>query len=349
MSLTNIALYLYPIRKDQNQFLYIIFISLSFVIRSTTAIIWIPLVLAHLIDLYNRSKLTLLFTQLTPVAVVILTLTAVIDSYFYGQFVFVPFNFFKVNILDNVSSFFGVHPVYWYLTHAMPLYMGLPIFHFVFGLFDHLFDPKVGMFAKVTFWSLVIYSLIPHKEHRFLLPLIPLMTSFAALHFRKRNFILNRIFPDKLKVILILLIHIPIPIYFSLVDQIGSFSVIRHMAVNPEFGNETQVLFLTPCHPGPFYSHLHKEVPIRFLNCEPDLTGNPDYVEENVRFFENPVDFLKSELETWPDYIAIFDNIWPEVEKMILEKGFRICQRFFNTQIIQDRRGNNLYLLCKNQ
>jgi phosphatidylinositol glycan class B len=36
------------------------------------------------------------------------------------------------------------------------------------------------------------------------------------------------------------------------------------------------VLFLTPCHATPYYSHVHRNVSMRFLDCSPPPTaGTP--------------------------------------------------------------------------
>ena len=41
--------------------------------------------------------------------------------------------------------------------------------------------------------------------------------------------------------------------------------VRREAAAHPG----TTLLFLTPCHATPYYSHLHHPVPMRFLDCSP--------------------------------------------------------------------------------
>lgn len=55
----------------------------------------------------------------------------------------------------------------------------------------------------------------------------------------------------------------------------GTITVMRHLAaqqitpstaLNPGRG---WVLFLTPCHATPWYSHLHARLPMRFLDCSP--------------------------------------------------------------------------------
>jgi hypothetical protein len=50
----------------------------------------------------------------------------------------------------------------------------------------------------------------------------------------------------------------------------GTISVISHLAGRADhhsLGGWT--LFLTPCHATPWYSHLHRRLPLRFLDCSP--------------------------------------------------------------------------------
>lgn len=35
--------------------------------------------------------------------------------------------------------------------------------------------------------------------------------------------------------------------------------------------NGTSVFFLTPCHTTPYYTHVHRPIPMRFLDCSPPL------------------------------------------------------------------------------
>lgn len=50
----------------------------------------------------------------------------------------------------------------------------------------------------------------------------------------------------------------------------GTISVMSHLAERADrqtLGGWT--LFLTPCHATPWYSHLHRQLPMRFLDCSP--------------------------------------------------------------------------------
>ncbi len=48
--------------------------------------------------------------------------------------------------------------------------------------------------------------------------------------------------------------------------QVGVMRLIRHEAAAKP---STSVLFLTPCHATPYYSHTHAPIPMRFLDCSP--------------------------------------------------------------------------------
>lgn len=44
----------------------------------------------------------------------------------------------------------------------------------------------------------------------------------------------------------------------------------------------TSVLFLTPCHATPYYSHVHLPVPMRFLDCSPPGRYTPLAVQSRA-------------------------------------------------------------------
>ena len=111
MTFMSIALFLYP------HFSYVGIISLSFVLRSTTAIFWLPIVLYHVYDLWKKNQISYLFTHMIPLALIILLSTILIDSLIYGNFVFASLNFFTGNIVMDISSFHGVHSFHWYSTN----------------------------------------------------------------------------------------------------------------------------------------------------------------------------------------------------------------------------------------
>jgi phosphatidylinositol glycan class B len=45
--------------------------------------------------------------------------------------------------------------------------------------------------------------------------------------------------------------------------------VMGHLANEARAGRVERVLFLMPCHATPYYSSLHANIPMRFLDCSP--------------------------------------------------------------------------------
>jgi len=95
--------------------------------------------------------------------------------WFYGNYTFTFINYFLTNIVDDIASTFGTSPWYFYFIKYIN-YGIIPIS--IITLFAILllvfFAPK-----KMTVWIiipfLVIHSVVPHKELRFLFPLANLI------------------------------------------------------------------------------------------------------------------------------------------------------------------------------
>ena len=102
------------------------------------------------------------------IAAVVCTLS---DTWFYGEFVISPWQYFKFNILYDVASSFGVSPWYWYFT-AFIDYQGR-VAGFISAIIIIYFvikNPKNQMvWLMVPF--VFFHCIVPHKELRFLFPL----------------------------------------------------------------------------------------------------------------------------------------------------------------------------------
>ena len=112
--------------------------------------------------------------------------------------------------------------------------------------------------------------------------------------------------------------------YLSMVHQTGPNAALAYLSSNCK--NSTGILILTPCHGTPFYSHLHWKVPMKFLQCPPDLGDNPK--DENKQFVENPLKWLQSEVNLSEfDQIVFFDK-WdvPPLQNYLAKNGLEICE-----------------------
>merc|ERR1712029_1180583 len=132
MALTNIALLLYSRATSQNEhgFMsnstgYVAVIAASFCMRMTTALLWLPLVLHHVQQLMSRGQFwSVLVAKMVPTAVGVLAAASAIDTAFYRSLnlieatsvLFVPWNFFQLNVLQDISPQYGHEPWHYYLT-----------------------------------------------------------------------------------------------------------------------------------------------------------------------------------------------------------------------------------------
>ena len=293
-------------------------IALSFVLRPTTAIFWLPLVLHHIHGLYSKRQLIRqLWLRMVPVASLVLVVTTLIDSTMYGTFVCVPWNFFLHNILSGVGDHYGTNPWHWYLSNGLPtLFTGLGLLPLFYGLFLSV-GPRKTVLSFSLVWTVFVYSLVSHKEYRFLLPIIPLCCCFIAegLHALTKTTVRVRTIETFVGIVLVL--NVPLAIYLSVVHQRGTMDVISHLAatVNQEGNDGSSLLFLMPCHSTPYYSHLHQNVSMRFLTCEPNL-GQENYVDEAEAFYSHPIRWLMQEYPeeegpaaAFPNKIVLFDSL----------------------------------------
>ena len=324
--LSTVALSLYA-QKDAN---YVFWIAISFMMRPTTAIFWIPMVITDII--LQKSMKTLVF-KMIPQAVLVILLAIAFDSYMYGYLVIIPWNFLSVNLLDDVSAQYGLQPVHWYLTNFLPaLLLGYGAYPLTRGMLEGYQHSKVILFSLL--WTLLIYSFLGHKEHRFLMPTIPIIIAYISVGFPKNSKTLLPVFCG---------LNVILALYLSVIHQAAPHSVMEYLSVQKM---NRGVLFLTPCHGTPFYSHLHKEVPMEFLQCPPDL-GHQDYENPNDNFFEDPAGTIKGIDLSRFDYVVLYENVLPLVEESLNVEKLKPCRRFWHTHFPEGQTSAYLMLFCR--
>lgn len=93
------------------------------------------------------------------------------DSLFYGQLALTPYNYFKVNIIENVASTFGTAPWYSYIISIVSA--PTPLIGFI--LLSSILLLLICDYRNIILWTVLpfifFHSLIPHKELRFLFPM----------------------------------------------------------------------------------------------------------------------------------------------------------------------------------
>ena len=95
-----------------------------------------------------------------------------IDSWFYGELVLTPLNYYTENIVQGVASSYGVSPWYYYfqkLVFYPTIFIGAPLLLSIGFLLT--FRPK-NLFIWVVVFFVLGHTLVDHKEERFLFPIV---------------------------------------------------------------------------------------------------------------------------------------------------------------------------------
>ena len=129
--------------------------------------------------------------------VVSLAVTVPLDSVMWGRPIWPEFEVWYFNTVDNRSSEWGEQPIHWYMTSALPKGMLttalLVPFAFIrlperikhgFGRkkegYEPLLDKSLVWHFTPVCGFVLLYSLLPHKEIRFIFPALPMFNVCAA-------------------------------------------------------------------------------------------------------------------------------------------------------------------------
>lgn len=161
---------------DKHAIWLTILLATCFVIRNSSPIGWIPLLLLKCLEGgYFHTFLRTLFMFGLPIIV----FSIIFDSFFYGadSWVITWLNFLRVNLLYNLSAYFGLDPIYHYVLIVLPKVFHISLVPLIFGFCIYAREqqemkqpPYLIIFSL---FYLFMMSLIPHKEDRFLMPIFP--------------------------------------------------------------------------------------------------------------------------------------------------------------------------------
>lgn len=342
-NLTTIALYYYPwsLKNKDVKFLWIV--ALVCMMRPTAIIVWLPLII---FDFIAHKRYTMInLTRYIFIGLTIVIFSIILDSYLHGSFVVTQWNFFYYNIFKNVNAHYSVEHVYWYFVSGLPPVLGPIFFIFIYTLFKNIrhinhIDTDFKLIITIL-WSLLVFSMVAHKEQRFLLPLLPMIFFVTSQQ-------ISIVCKKYIKLAsLSIVINTIILIYLGRYHQIGSTNVMSHLAKVPP---NSSLLFLMPCHSTPLYSHLHLNLTTKILTCEPNLHGMSNYIDEADIFFENPNKWLE---ETYtsksstklPTHIVMFDILSNESQTFLTNNKYKNILSIFHTDFPSSRIGRfiNIY------
>ena len=143
-----------------------------------------------------------------------------------------------------------------------------------------------------------------------------------------------------------LTLNLPLALYLSLAHQRG---VVDTSVWLGQQSNISSVIFLTPCHSAPLYSHSHNpHITLDYLTCLPNLAGEEEeeYLDEAEIFYLQPAVKLR---ENYSEYqcVVMFDVLRPSLDLVLAEKGYSLVNTFFHSHLPEGRIGGSVLVLCR--
>lgn len=147
----------------------------TFIFRTELVLLFGPLFLLGVMQKRCRLQRGLIYGIIW--SLVSILISTCIDSYFWKHLLWPEGEVLRFNVLENKSSQYGVMKWHWYFTSALPRAMLNTGF---FVLFAIISDKELRKFLMPFIAFLSLYSILPHKELRFIMYVLPIFNAVAA-------------------------------------------------------------------------------------------------------------------------------------------------------------------------
>lgn len=125
----------------------------------------------------QRSKLLPMLKTMSRTWIASVVATITIDSLMWRKLLWPELSVFYFNIIQNKSSEWGTQPWLWYLYKALPNALLLAYPFAFLGLFRSHIEKR--FFIPIVSF-LALFSMLPHKELRFIFYIIPVLNLSAS-------------------------------------------------------------------------------------------------------------------------------------------------------------------------
>ncbi|CCK71864.1 putative glycosylphosphatidylinositol-alpha 1,2 mannosyltransferase KNAG_0I00730 [Huiozyma naganishii CBS 8797] len=373
MTLTAVSLYLWDWSAidvlSRRQSLAMCIAMFACLQRPSNALIWVVLGTVQVANLLRRRQfhqVSMLSWRVMQCFAVALAVNCAIDYHFYGELTFPIFKFIAFNLTTPLSRFYGVAPWHFHICQSVPILLGYSIPLFVFEMTrprssyraeQQTLISAMTAIKLVIGFNLLMYSLLDHKEFRFIYPLQPLFTLLSTFGFIR----LRKYIP---RVLIYILPVLSIAASFTIdhYHESGSLRVMEFLHDEPEIDS---LGFVMPCHSTPWQSFLHRksiddgawaitcEPPLHLLHDTDALTKLDDYMDESDRLYNNVAEFMRTEFPAvadvnvgaqghthrWPQYLVVFEHLDDSfMRKYLAGSRYVEHKRFFNSLSHWDSR-----------
>ena len=333
--------------------------GISLAIRGTSVAAYVPIgMLLALKETSWWKKTNYLLSVCAMHGILGIGLAFVVDFWFFGFPVLPLLGNFHFNVMLNHATLYGSHPWHWYLTAGTPAVVGilLPF------LMSDLASPSRWSKGQRNLWIVaIIYTFVmsipPHKEFRFILPLLPVYCLLVGETLQVHLGVHRRFNLRCLGITFLVTANLIAVLYLGLFHQSGPVIVNREIlrlaaqSVDESSPNAFETkptlsigYWTGSCHSTPLLSSLHSPVvhfETRTLDCSPSCRSNPNILCETEQFHHDPLGFLQTmypgscstetvdnmmevcgNKETLPSFVVTMSNYVDAIQDFLLELGF---------------------------
>lgn len=314
--------------------------AIATILRPTNILVWASLTALTFLPAWKSARPSqaecIIFARETVVCgSTVLLLSTILDRIFYDSWVFPPFNFLHVNVVQSLSTFYGNNDWHYYISQGYPLLLTTSLPFTLVGLFRTLrarispVEATPAGRSALRHLSIVCllvpaaFSNIAHKEVRFIYPLLPALHVVTGLPLSSYFGVLvsrgaSPRLAKQLLLLSLLALNVSISYYTTQIHNSGLISLTHYLrhefeaAYLPSLpvANMT-VGMLMPCHSTPWRSHLQYPpsetrpgIRAWALTCEPPLdlnvTEKATYLDEADMFYADPQMWLKKNMSRHP-------------------------------------------------